>query len=69
MSKVQFNAQIPPTLAQKIRADARRNGRTLDDVTTCILTDFFSGWTATERAKFYEHAKPKVRGRKIFLAE
>jgi len=63
--KVQLNSQVPPQLAALARADARRNGKTLDDVIAAILGDFFSGWSATERAKFYQHAKPKGSGRKI----
>jgi hypothetical protein len=65
MKKEQFNIQLPPKLAAQVRADARRNGKTLDDVTAAIFGDFFGGWTLTERAKFYGGAKAKCRGRKV----
>lgn len=63
--KVQLNLQVPRGVAQKVRADARRSGKTLDDVGTIILKDFFQAWTIGERAKFYEHAANKVSGRKV----
>lgn len=63
--KVQLNFQVPPEIAQKVRADARRNGKNLDDIGTIILKDFFKAWTVSERAKFYNHAANKVTGRKV----
>lgn len=63
--KVQLNLQVPRGIAQKIRSDARRSGKNLDDVGTIILKDFFQAWTITERARFYEHAANKVAGRKV----
>ncbi|MDE2099456.1 MAG: hypothetical protein KGL39_19550 [Patescibacteria group bacterium] len=66
MPKVQLNFQVPPRLAARVRADARRNYKTLDTVGEAILEDFFRSWTKTERARFYESgAKPKISGRKI----
>lgn len=63
--KVQLNLQVPKGIAQKVRSDARRSGKTLDDVGTIIFADFFKAWTRLERAKFYEHAANKVSGRKV----
>jgi hypothetical protein len=63
--KVQFNCQLPPKLAGKIRSDARRNRRTLDDVASAIFGDFFNAWSVVERAKFYEHFKAKTVGRGV----
>ena len=63
--KVQLNFQVPRGIAQKVRSDARRNGKNLDDIGTIILKDFFNAWTTSERARFYEHAHNKVTGRKV----
>jgi nitrogenase molybdenum-iron protein alpha/beta subunit len=64
-NKVQFNCQLPKTLAEKVRADARRNHRSLDDVSAAIFGDFFKAWCVTERAKFYAGFKAKTVGRKV----
>jgi hypothetical protein len=63
--KVQLNFQVPSSIAGKVRSDARRNKKTLDDVGTTILSDFFNSWSVAERAKFYAHAAPKRAGRRI----
>lgn len=62
---MQLNFQVPKGIAQKVRSDARRNRKTLDDVGTTILNDFFKAWTVAERARFYEHAADKITGRKV----
>jgi hypothetical protein len=63
--KVQLNAQVPAKLAEKVRADARRNHKTLDDVVSSIIGDFYGAWTVVERAKFFTHAPDKKAGRKV----
>lgn len=61
----QFNVRLPDPLVRKVRADARRSGRSLDAVATVIFADFFSGWTASERVRFYAGTPVKRAGRKI----
>lgn len=63
--KVQLNFQVPKKLAEKVRSDARRNNKTLDAVGETILSEFFSAWTLTERARFYEGKANKRSGRRI----
>lgn len=63
--KVQLNFQVPRKIAEKVRNDARRNNKTLDAVGETILTEFFSAWTLTERARFYEGKENKKSGRRI----
>lgn len=63
--KVQLNFQVRPGIASKVRGDARRNKKTLDDVGEVILADFFKAWTPGERDKFYEQCKEKRLGRKV----
>ena len=65
MTKVQLNIQVRKKLAQQVRADARRNGKTIDSIGEIIFEDFFNGWTPTERAEFYKAAKDKTMGRRI----
>ncbi|MDE2103825.1 MAG: hypothetical protein KGL39_41690 [Patescibacteria group bacterium] len=64
MKKVQLNFQVPASLAQKIRDDARRNQKTLNSIGEIIVRDFFRK-TRTERARRYLVAAPKISGRKI----
>ena len=64
-TRVQLNFRVSPGIASKVRADARRNNKTLDAVGETILSDFFKAWTAEERAKFYDHAGNKLTGRKV----
>ena len=63
--KVQLNFRVPKKLAEKVRSDARRNNKSLDAVGETILSEFFSAWTLTERARFYERQKNKRSGRRI----
>jgi hypothetical protein len=63
--KVQLNFQVSPKIANRFRADARRNNKSLDVVGEVILGDFFRGYSATERAKFYAQFENKIVGRKI----
>lgn len=65
MAKVQLNIQVPRQIARQVRSDARRNGKTIDSIGEIIFEDFFGGWTAAERSKFYEQAKDKTTGRRI----
>lgn len=68
MAKFQFNARISKKLAQRVRADARRSGKSLDSVVESILADFFGAWNRIEREKFYQHAEPKRAGRPVEVA-
>lgn len=63
--KTQLNFRTPPSLGFKVRADALRNNKTLDDVGTAILTDFFSAYTVAERAKIYADKGNKKTGRRV----
>lgn len=65
----QFNVEIPKPIAERIRADARRSGRSLNAVATAIFKDFLDGWSAAERARFYETTSPKRAGRPLSKKE
>lgn len=65
MAKVQLNFKVSKGTARNVRADARRNGITIDSLGEMIIGDFFNGWTAKERAEFYRQLKPKTTGRRI----
>lgn len=65
MPKAQFNIRLPKAIADRLRADARRSRRSLDAIAETIFSDFFSGWTVAERARFYEQAAPKRAGRPL----
>lgn len=65
LPKNQFNVRLPASLVDRIRADARRSGRSIDSVIETILTDFLKGWTVTERQKFYGTQPAKRLGRPI----
>lgn len=69
MSKSQFNIRLPRALAERLRADARRSGRSLDAVAETIFTDFFGGWSLKERSKFYVTKTAKKSGRPIATQE
>ena len=60
--KSPLNVRVPDELASKVRADARRNKRSIDAVMTTILADFFNAWTVSERGKFYSHQPVKRAG-------
>lgn len=63
--KTQLNFRTPPQLALKVRTDALRNNKNLDDVGTAILADFFGSYTVAERAKIYSDKGNKKTGRKV----
>ncbi len=63
MPKVSLHIRLPDQVVERIRADARRSGKTLDAVAMTVFTDFFNAWSVAERAKFYSTAEPKRRGR------
>lgn len=65
MSRIQLNVRIPRSLVGKVRGDARRNRRTVDSVVETIVADFFTGWTAAERSKFYAAQPAKKVGRPL----
>lgn len=63
--RVQLNTRVSPDVAKKVRADARRNNRTVDMVVETILTDFFAGWNVAERSRFYQQVPEKRIGAPI----
>lgn len=63
--KSQLNIRLPEELAERLRADARRTGRSLDSVMETIISDFLKGWTVSERSRFYETKPAKKAGRPI----
>lgn len=67
-NKAQFNIEVPAVIASRLRADARRSGRSLSDVATTIFEDFLKGWTVEERERFYKQSKAKILGRPVKLS-
>lgn len=65
MPLVQLNFQVPPNLAARVRADARRNNKTLDSVGQVIIGDFFKAYNAEQRARFYDGGRTKMTGRRV----
>ena len=65
MTKEQFNIRLPGNLAQLIRGDAIRFGKSMSDISEIIFADFFSSWTESDRHKFYSPAKNKKAGRPL----
>lgn len=63
--KTQLNIRVPAEQADRLRADARRSGRSLDAVMETIIGDFLSGWTVSERKQFYSTKPIKKAGRPL----
>jgi hypothetical protein len=61
----QFNVRLPDGLANRVRRDARKFGKTLDAVSAIIFKDFFTAFTVKEREQFYRGAAVKRSGRKV----
>lgn len=63
--KTQLNIRMPESLVERIRADARRSGRSIDAVMETIISDFLRAWTVGERGKFYATRPVKRQGRPL----
>lgn len=58
-----LTVMLPKEVLEKLRADARRTGRTLNTVAETIFVDFLKGWSAGERSNFYRTMPAKKAGR------
>jgi hypothetical protein len=63
--KTQFNVRLDRRLAEKVRTDSERTGRSKDDVTDTIFRWFFRTFPTAKRRHFYMTHPPKQAGRKL----
>ena len=61
--RTQFNVRIKPSVKRRAAIDKTNTNATFDVITEVALTDFFSRYTAEERARFYRNHDFRPYGR------